>query len=284
MTETTATVTGFIDLEDARLRFWERGSGETTVLLCHAGAFSDWFAPVFDEPALDNVRLIRVHRAGYGDSSAPSGLLTYSDHARHCRDLLHQLGAERAYWVGHSSSGSMGLQAAMDEPDLLAGLILLDSAPSPAGPSAEAMVQTTVGPAIGTAQAGDVATAIDIFLSGAVGPDWSDCVRRALGENGMDQLYRDAAFFLGNEILSAPQWSIDADAASRIKAPVLLAYGGEGWRVTRVYEETSRALLEMLPDAKLLKVPGVGHGMPLEHPARVAELIGRTVERWSTQR
>lgn len=280
MTETTATATGFLDVEDVRLRFWQRGTGDTTVLLCHGGVFGDWFAPLFDEPALDDVRLVRIHRAGYGDSSTTGGLVTFNDHARHCRALLHQLGAERAYWVGHSSSGSMGLQAAMDEPDLFAGLILLESAPSPAGPSAEAMLRDTVGPAIGAAQSGDVAAALDLFMSGIVRPGWADLIRRTLGEQAMAQVLQDAAFFFGNEILGAPQWSIDADAAARVTAPVLLAYGAEGWRETRAHEETSRALLEMLPNAELVTVPDVGHGMPLEDPAGIARLIADTIDGW----
>ncbi|MDN5917196.1 MAG: alpha/beta hydrolase [Pseudonocardia sp.] len=133
MTTTREITAGHIDVGDARLRYWERGRGET-VLLVHAGVFGDWFAPVFAEPALDDVHLVRVHRSGYGDSSVPEGHRTLADHARQCAQLLRTLGVDRAYWVGHSSGGSISMQAALDVPELVAGLILLEPAPSPAGP------------------------------------------------------------------------------------------------------------------------------------------------------
>ena len=277
MTTAHDITTGIIDVGDARLRYWERGTGPA-VLLVHAGVFGDWFAPVFDEPALDGMRLIRVHRAGYGDSSVPDRQVTLADHARQCRSLLHELGVERAYGVGHSSGGSITLQAALDEPDLFAGLVLLEPAPSPAGPSSEELGRTVIGPAIGAAQAGDIAGAADVFLSGVVGPRWADDVRRRLGDEAMDRVVADARFFFGNEILAAVQWPIDDDIAARIRTRTLLAYGEAG--ATRAHEETSRALAGMLPSAELVGLPGVGHGMPLEDPSGVARLIADTIGQW----
>jgi pimeloyl-ACP methyl ester carboxylesterase len=281
MTDTREITTGTIDVGDARLRYWERGTGPA-VLLSHAGVFGDWFAPLFDEPELDGYRLIRIHRAGYGDSSVPEHQVTFADHGRHQRTLLHRLGVERAYLVGHSSSASMALQAALDEPDLFAGLVLLEPAPSPAGPSSEELGRTAVGPAIGAAQAGDVAGATDVFMTGVAGAGWSDDVRRLLGDDAMGQVVRDAAFFFGNEILNAVQWPIDDAIAARIRTRTVLAYGEAP--ATRAHEETTRALAGMLPDAELVAMPGVGHGMPLEDPPAVARLIAGSIRRWEHAR
>jgi pimeloyl-ACP methyl ester carboxylesterase len=80
MTTAHDTRTALIDVGDVQLQCWERGDGPT-ILLVHASLFGDWFAPVFDEPALDGFRVIRVHRAGYGASSRPDRHLTFADHA-----------------------------------------------------------------------------------------------------------------------------------------------------------------------------------------------------------
>lgn len=279
MAEIREITTGILDVGDARLRYWERGSGPA-VLLVHAGVFGDWFAPVFDEPALDGVRLIRVHRSGYGDSSAPAGPLSLADHGRQCRALLHGLGVDRAYWVGHSSSGSIGLQAAVDEPDLFAGLILLEPAPSPAGPSAEEMVRTAVGPAIVAAKAGDIVGATEAFMSGAVGPGWADDIRRRLPDGALDRVVRDAGFFFSNEVPAAIGWPIDETGAARVAIRTVVVYGRSGG--TRAYEETARILAGWLPDAVLVGLDGVGHGMPVEDPALVARLITDTVSDWDS--
>ena len=70
MTTTKDIKTGIADVGDAELAYWERGAGQT-ILLVHAGGFRDWFAPVFDEPALDGFRVVRMHRAGYGEQLDP---------------------------------------------------------------------------------------------------------------------------------------------------------------------------------------------------------------------
>jgi pimeloyl-ACP methyl ester carboxylesterase len=270
MDTTQEITTGVVDVGDARLRYRERGDGPP-VLLLHAGVFGDWFAPVFAEPALDGVRLVEVHRAGYGDSSTPEGHLTFADHARQGVALLRALGIDRATWVGHSSSASMALQAAIDAPDAVSRLVLLEPAPSPAGPSSEELGRTAVGPAVGAAQAGDVRGATDAFMTGVCGPDWADVTRRRLGDAALDRVVRDARFFFADEIVAAMEWPIDETIAARVTAPTTLVYGAAP--ATHAHEETTRQLAAWVPGAELVALPGVGHAMPLEDPAAVAQLI-----------
>ena len=47
----------------AGLDYDERGAGEVVVLV-HAGVFGAWFAPLFEQPALDGFRVIRPIRPG----------------------------------------------------------------------------------------------------------------------------------------------------------------------------------------------------------------------------
>ena len=55
----------------ADLEYDGRGAGEV-IYLVHAGVYSSWFAPLFDEPALDGFRVIRPIRPGYGRSAVPA--------------------------------------------------------------------------------------------------------------------------------------------------------------------------------------------------------------------
>ena len=97
----------------AGLDYDERGAGEA-ICLVHAGIFSAWFAPLFEQPALDGFRVIRRSRPGYGHSPAPSDPASIAAHARRCGELPR--GVTRAHWVGHSSSRCIGLQLALDDP------------------------------------------------------------------------------------------------------------------------------------------------------------------------
>ena len=105
----------------------DHGTGEP-LLLVHAGVFSAWFAPLADSPSLDGFRVLRVRRAGY-DDAPPAGHVTLADHARHVAVLAEQLGLSRLHWVGHSSSCLIGLQLAVERPELIHSLILLEPAP-----------------------------------------------------------------------------------------------------------------------------------------------------------
>jgi len=191
---------------------------------------------------------------------------------------------ESAYWVGHSSSGCIGLQAALDHPDLLAGLLLLEPAPKPAGPSSVALFEQVVAPAIAAAGAGDIADAADIFLRGVAGDTYRDHVRNRLGNDAHHQVVRDAEFFFTDELRAAHEWQIDDATAARITAPTLLVHGAETRRRTQAYAETIARLEQMLPSVEALELPGLGHAMPLEDPPAVARLIATTVTRWSGQR
>ena len=111
------------------------GTGEPVVLI-HAGVCADFFRPLIEQRALtDRYTVLRYHRTGYAGSGALPGAVGFAQQAEHCRALMSHLGIERAHVVGHSSSASMALQLALDAPDAVQSLALLEPA-RPAAPSA----------------------------------------------------------------------------------------------------------------------------------------------------
>jgi pimeloyl-ACP methyl ester carboxylesterase len=101
-------------LEGFELEYEIRGAGEPVVLI-HPGNFADWFTPLLDEPALTgHYRALTYHRAGCAGSSRIAGPISLAQQAAHCRSLMRHLGIERAHVVGHSSSGNIALQLALD--------------------------------------------------------------------------------------------------------------------------------------------------------------------------
>jgi pimeloyl-ACP methyl ester carboxylesterase len=121
-------------IDGVELEYEDRGSGEPVVLV-HAGVCADFFAPLAEEPALaDQYRLLSYHRIGYAGSSHVDGPVSIAQQAAHCRSLMRHLGIGKAHMVGHSSSAMMALQLALDAPDVVHTLALLDAA-RPAPPS-----------------------------------------------------------------------------------------------------------------------------------------------------
>jgi pimeloyl-ACP methyl ester carboxylesterase len=253
----------------ADLAYDERGTGEA-VCLVHAGVFSAWFAPLFEQPALDGFRVIRPIRPGYGRSPAPSEPASIAAHARRCGELLRGLGVTRAHWVGHSSSCCIGLQLALDDPGLVASLILFEPA-KPSGKQREVAASSYVGPALAAAAQGDVAGAFDLFVRGVGGDGYREVLQARLGNDGLVEAERESAYFLADELPAVAAWSFGPAEAARVAAPALLLCGAESrpW-----FHENVAILADMLPDVRTQTLPELDHLAPLTHPAELASTIG----------
>jgi pimeloyl-ACP methyl ester carboxylesterase len=256
----------------AGLDYDERGAGEV-VCLVHAGVFSAWFVPLFDQPALDGFRVIRPIRPGYGRTPAPSEPASIAAHARRCGALLRGLGVERAHWVGHSSSCCIGLQLALDDPGLVASLILFEPA-KPSGKQREAAASTSVAPALAAAAQGDVAGAFDLFVRGVGGDGYREVLRARLGDDGLVEAEREAAYFFADELPALAAWTFGPAEAARVTAPALLLCGAESrpW-----FRENVAILAGMLPDARTETLADLDHLAPLTHPAELAATIAEFV-------
>jgi pimeloyl-ACP methyl ester carboxylesterase len=252
----------------AGLDYDERGAGEV-VCLVHAGVFGAWFAPLFKQPALDGFRVIRPIRPGYGRSPAPSEPASIAAHARRCGALLRGLGVARVHWVGHSSSCCIGLQLALDDPGLVASLILFEPA-KPSGTQREAAASTYVGPALAAAATGDVARAFDVFLRGVGGDGYREVLRARFGDGGLAAAERESAYFFADELPAVGAWTFGPAEASRITAPALLlcGAGSRPW-----FPENVAILAELLPDARTETLPELHHLAPLTHPGELAATI-----------
>lgn len=258
----------------AGLEYDEHGTGEV-VCLVHAGVFGAWFGPLSQQPGLDGFRVIRPIRPGYGRSPAPSEPASIAVYARRCGELLRGLGVTRAHWVGHSSSCCIGLQLALDDPGLVASLILFEPA-KPSGKQREAAASTYVGPALAAAAQGDVARAFDVFLRGVGGDGYREALRARFGDDGLGEAERESAYFFADELPAVGAWTFGPAEAARVAAPALLICGAESrpW-----FRENVAILAGMLPDARTQTLPGLDHLAPLTHPAELASAISEFVSR-----
>jgi pimeloyl-ACP methyl ester carboxylesterase len=239
--------------------------------------WSAWSTPA--SSANGSRRCSRI-RPGYGRSPAPSEPASLAAHARRCGELLRGLGVTRAHWVGHSSSCCIGLQLALDDPDLVASLILFEPA-KPSGSQREAAASTYVGPALAAAAQGDIARAFDVFLRGVGGDGYREALRARLGDDGLAEAERESAYFFADELPAVGAWSFGPAEAARVAAPALLlrGAGSRPW-----FRENVAILADMLPDARAETLPGLDHLAPLTHPAELAAAIGGFVSGLDGQR
>lgn len=256
-----------VDLGAVHLEFQESGSGEP-VLLIHAALLADWFMPLLAQTQFtQRNRLINYHRIGFAGSSRATAPLSIADQARQARELLAELGVARAHVVGHSSGACIAMQMALDAPDVVHSLALLEPVVA-SGPVAEEFSRSEVGPAFGRYAAGDRAGAVDLFMRAVGGPEYKTVVERRLGASALEQVETDADTFFQIEGPSAAAWQFGAAEAARMQQPVLLLVGVDS---RPVYHEGHQWLLERLPLVEGLVAPGANHLLPLQQPERLAD-------------
>jgi pimeloyl-ACP methyl ester carboxylesterase len=255
-------------LDDVELEYEVHGSGEP-VLFIHPGIFADWFTPLLQESALTSrYRLVHYHRVGCGGSSRVTGPVSVAQHAAHGRFLLQRLGVARAHVVGHSSSGNVVLQMALDSPDVVHSLAVLEPAlmSVPSAPRSRAFV----GTAVQLYHTGDKTGAIDTFLRGTCGSGYRAALDRAL-PGAFDQHVADADTFFGQEMPALQQWSFREEEARRLIQPVLAVVGARSLELDPIWGERQQLLLDWLPNVEPFVVPDVTHLLQVENPRGVAE-------------
>src|SRR5262245_973451 len=250
------------------LEYELRGSGQTVVLI-HWGVAAAWAEPLLNEPVLaDRYRLLNYHRAGFAGSGSIDGPVTMADHAEHCRLLMQHLGIERAHIVGHSSSAVIALQLALDSPDAVQSVVVMDAArPVPATEAQAAFVHDVVEPAVLRYRSGDRAGAVDTFLRGVFGSAYHDALEDGL-PSAFEQAVADADAFFMEELPALQRWSFTQEEARRVTQPVLAVLGEN---TAPTFRERRELLLAWLPNVEPFDLPGATHLLPVQNPAAMAE-------------
>lgn len=127
----TALREGFADVGDGvRLHYVEAGDGPLIVLLHGFPEF--WFGWRLQIPQLAEAgfRVVAPDMRGYNLSSRPKSVKAYDTHqlASDVRDLVHERGAESALLVGHDWGGTVAWATAMDHPEVVDRLAILNAA------------------------------------------------------------------------------------------------------------------------------------------------------------
>jgi pimeloyl-ACP methyl ester carboxylesterase len=257
-------------VDGLELEYELRGSGAPVVLI-HWGVSAVWAEPLMDEPALaGRCRLLSYHRAGFAGSERIDGPLSLADHAAHCARLMRHLGIERAHLVGHSSSADIALQVALDFPDAVHTLALMEPArPVPPTDAQAQWVREFVAPAMQRYRAGDTAAAVDTFSRGVFGPDYRGPLERAL-PGAFEQAVSDADAFFGQELPALQAWSFTREDASRINQPTLAVLGENS---VPTFPERMQLLVSWLPQAEPFELPAATHLLHLQNPRAMAEAL-----------
>jgi pimeloyl-ACP methyl ester carboxylesterase len=251
------------------------GSGEPVLLI--SPVLADGFLPLQFEPALsEHYQLIRYHKRGWVGSTHTPPPVSVADHAADAAALVDHLGLPRVHVAGHSSGAAVAAQLALDRPEIVHTLILLELSLLSV-PSGEAFLAQAT-PAFEAYASGDHAGGLSAFMSVVSGLDWTAC--RALLEErvpgAVAQAIADADTFFGVELPALTTWVFGAEQAAIVTPPVLSVLGAD---THPLWIDVAAFLRAALPHVEEHTIDGVGHLLHVQRPEPVArgmaDFLGR---------
>jgi pimeloyl-ACP methyl ester carboxylesterase len=263
-------------LSKVRLEYFPHGHGPERIVLIHGfQASARIWRMVQQALPEDRYSTIAINNRGAGGSEAPPsehdfGVPHFSEDAF---ELVNQLGWKDFTLVGHSLGGATVAQFAVDHPELLKGLVLLDPADPdgrrlpPGGPSMDEMLDRMIAGRREQQAKGAAGDGIDASGAGANGE-----LMRLLAEdmrNAPEQRLRGSmrSMFdirLGERVKSLPM-------------PVLLVGGDQD---ALIPVANMLATWAKYPAGTGLHVwHGVGHSPNLDCPTELAALLEQFIEK-----
>jgi pimeloyl-ACP methyl ester carboxylesterase len=238
---------------------------------------ADCFVPLLPEPVLAHgYQLIRYHKRGWVGSTHTPPPVSIAEHAADAAALLEHLGVRHAHIAGHSTGASIGAQLALDHPEKVHTLTLLE--PTLVSLPLGGEFLQAAGPVFEAYGSGDHAGAFAMFVAAASGLEWETC-RALLDEQipgVVTQSIKDADTFFGVELPAVAEWTFGPEQAAAIRRPVLSVIGAD---TQPLWVEIAEFLRSSLPHVEELTVEGAGHLLHIQRPEPVARGIAEFLQR-----
>ena len=250
---------------------WDRRGNGAPLLLIHGLGYARWgWEPVLPELA-EQFDVILFDNRGIGESDAPPGPYTVAEMAADAVQVLDEAGVARAHVVGTSLGGMIAQELALAYPERVDRLVL--ACTTPGGQKAHPMPQVTVA-LMAEAATLEPAVALRRFVENALAPATVEAHPEIVEQ------------IMAHRLATAQQpaaWAAQASAGATfdaydrlgaLAAPTLVQHGDED---VVVDPRNADLLVELLPDARLERVPG-GHLFFWEAPEQFVSSVSAFLE------
>lgn len=270
----TATLNGTM------LDYEVEGTG-APLLLISTGPIADSFRPFLSAPVLtERYRLIGYRQRGQRGrgqrGAARSAPVPFAEHAADAAALLDHLGVRRAHVAGHSTGGDIALQLALDRPDLVHSLVLLE--PALMGVPAAGAFFDEAAPALAAYAAGQREEAMALFMSLVASLDWDTCraVIDAHVPGGVAAALAGADTFFGGYLPALGDWAFGAEEAAALSQPVLSVLGTA---TNPLFVDGRTLLRSWFGRLEEHTVEGLGHLLHVQDPEPVLQGVAAFLAR-----
>jgi pimeloyl-ACP methyl ester carboxylesterase len=265
----------FADIDGVRVHYQEKGGG-TPLILIHGYTSSVYSWKDVFEPLSKNFRVIAVDLKGFGFTGKPDGDYTRRAQATLVAHLLDHLKLEKAWLCGNSMGGEVALNFARQNPQRVAGLILIDSSGAKVEGTSSLAPSYLLIPVVGR-----VLTALAMRSDKLVreGLEKSFYDRAKITDERVAAYYRPLQT-RGGQLAAlrartqASQFPIEPDIG-KISARTLIIWGAEDALIPLAAGHKMNSLIK---DSNLLVFEKCGHLPQEEMPERVAQEITRFIK------
>lgn len=259
-----------IEVEGVKTHLVEAGEGKPLVLV--DGWYSTWKAFADLIPYVSqHSKVIAIDLWGFGQSEELPGRNTVQNYAVHLKRLLENLDVGKTSMAGLSLGGSVSLEFASENPDMVDKLVV-QGAPfygrelllgvRPPRELTEKFWATFVEPIVSNP------TRILPYLR--INPE----KRRVSGEN-LRQIAKIVTESSSRAAAESLQSIFELDLRDKLKelsVPTLIVEGSHTFWPPL---STGKKLHQLIPDSKLVVIPGGAHELPTQRPDEFAKVVRR---------
>ena len=272
--------------QDGDFFYLDWGGTGPLLHIAHATGFCAGVYTPLAERFTDRLRVAGLDDRGHGRTEAPADparLMNWDVFARDLENFIEHLG-EPVVALGHSRGGTASLKLAVERPDLVKALILVDPTILPLSWLFFSWPMKKLGLAhripIATRAAGrrngwtDREEILAAYRQKAPFKSWAPGFVEGYVEYGFKDKGRG-----GVSLSCDPAWESRCfathyhylwDAVARVRVPCLVVYGRES---DTFLPAAVRRFAKTAPQAVMLGLEGVGHFAPMERPDETAEAV-----------